>query len=232
MDLYENVILPKIPSPEKPIGLSTWHESNEFMRYNLWGKNPNTDIEFSNDVRKHYAACVSYADAQVGKIIDQLQKSGQAKNTLVILWGDHGWNLGDHGIWGKHNLFEEGLHSPLIIVDPNQKNKGLSSKSIVETVDVFPTLCELTGAEIPNFVDGKSLVPFLNNPKSKSHIAYAYNEKAKTIRTEMYRFILHQKGEVELYNHVLDPYETKNIAAQNPKKVLEFTDLLQKKRKN
>ena len=229
LDLYQNTKLPSIPSPQKPKGKSTWHASSEFMKYNRWGKNPNEDKEFAEQVRLHYAACVSYADAQVGKLLKELKNTGADKNTIVVLWGDHGWNLGDHGIWGKHNLFEEGLHSPLLISYPGLKKKGNKSNAIVETVDVFPTLCELTENEIPNFTSGTSLLTVLEKPKNKGHVAFSYNSKATSIRTDRYRFTKHKTGEVELYDHQIDPFEKKNIAANNPTLVKKLTLILNDK---
>ncbi|MEP1487267.1 MAG: sulfatase [Algibacter sp.] len=231
MDLYDGVTLPKVENSEKPIGISTWHKSGEFMKYNRWGKNPNTDKEFALEVRKHYAACVSYADAQVGRILQKLKDTGADKNTIIVLWGDHGWNLGEHAIWGKHNLFEEGLHSPLIISYPKLKKKGKSTNAIVETVDVFPTLCDLTNIEMPYFAKGKSLKPLLKNNKKTGHIAVAYNGKAKTMRTDTYRFIVHHSGAFELYNHYIDPLEVNNIADSNKELVNEFNALLKEKLK-
>lgn len=229
LEMYDGVEIPQIPSPEKPIGTSTWHKSGEFMKYNRWGKNPNEDKEFAKEVRRHYAACVSYADAQVGKILAKLKETGADKNTIVVLWGDHGWNLGDHAIWGKHNLFEEGVHSPLIISYPKLKKKGESTNAIVETVDIFPTLCDLTGLEIPEYTDGTSLKPQLKNYKKQGHVAYSYRNGVRTIRTAKYRFTLHKNGEMELYNHKSDPFETKNIVKNNPKVVKGLKDVLDKK---
>ncbi|WP_111708209.1 sulfatase [Lutibacter citreus] len=229
LDLYDGVEIPAIPSPEKPKGTSTWHGSGEFKQYNSWGKNPNEDKEFAEEVRRHYAACVSYADAQVGRIISKLKETGADKNTIVVLWGDHGWNLGDHAIWGKHNLFEEGVHSPLIILYPSLKKKGKSTNAIVETVDIFPTLCDLTGVKLPEFANGVSLKSQLKNPKRKGHVAFSYRNGVHTIRTATYRFTLHKNGEMELYNHLNDVYETKNIAVENPKITEELKVLLKEK---
>jgi iduronate 2-sulfatase len=229
LDLYEGVKLPEIVSPEKPAGVSTWHNSNEFRQYNLWNKDPNEDKAFALEVRKHYAACVSYADAQVGKIIEKLKETNADKNTIIVLWGDHGWNLGEHGIWGKHNLFNEALHSPLIISYPELKKKGQKAMGIVETLDIFPTLCDLTEIEKPDFVQGKSLKPFLNNPKTKGHVAYSYLNAVHSIKTEKYRFIQHDNLELELYDHKTDPHESKNIAANEPKKVAELKKILAEK---
>jgi iduronate 2-sulfatase len=94
LDLYADSELPPITHPERPQGRSTWHGSGEFMKYNRWGKDPNSDAEFADQVRKHYAACVSYSDALVGKLLDQLQASGRLDDTIIVLWGDHGWHLG------------------------------------------------------------------------------------------------------------------------------------------
>ena len=118
MDAYRDIELPPIAHPEKPAGRTTWHGSGEFKNYHCWDRDPNVDTEFADEVRRHYAACVSYADAQVGKLIQALKQTGAWDNTIVVLWGDHGWHLGEHAIWGKHSLFEESLHAPLIIRSP------------------------------------------------------------------------------------------------------------------
>lgn len=95
MEYYDEGVMPPVPHPEKPEGLSTWHDSREFMKYNRWGKDPRGNSEFAEAVRQHYAAAVSYADRQVGRILRQLEMSGLAEDTVVVLWGDHGWHLGD-----------------------------------------------------------------------------------------------------------------------------------------
>lgn len=216
-DMYKDVILPPITHPEKPEGRTTWHSSSEFNQYNRWGKNPNQDVVFADEVRRHYAACVSYADAQVGKILAELKRTGADKNTIVILWGDHGWHLGEHAIWGKHSLFEESLNSPLIIYYPGMKNSNTKTRALVETLDIFPTLCELTGIETPKFVQGVSLKNVLENPvTSTGHSAFAYWNDTRTLRTKTYRLILHKDGFVELYDLSSVEKETKNIVDENP----------------
>ena len=225
---YEEIILPATPYPTKPEGQTTWHRSGEFMNYNRWGKDPREDSLFAIQVRKHYAACVSYADAQVGKILEELKRTGADKNTIVVLWGDHGWHLGEHAIWGKHSLFEESLNSPLVIHYPGMENKGIQTKSIVATVDIFPTLCELTGLEIPAFSQGKSLLPILNGPETPGHPAYGYFRNARTIRTDTHRMILHEDGFVELYDHQTSVKETLNVARDNPELITSLTALLNK----
>ena len=217
LDLYKSTQIPAISHPHQPEGKTTWHKSGEFMNYNRWGKDPNTDAQFATEVLKLYAACVSYADAQVGRILAQLDLLGLRENTIVVLWGDHGWHLGEHAIWGKHSLFEESLRSPLIITTPQVENPGSSTKSIVETVDLFPTLCDLAGLSKPNYLSGASLVPQLKDAaKPSDNKAISYHHKARTLRTETHRLIVHEKGDLELYDHTTPERETKNIAVENP----------------
>lgn len=221
MTHYRDVKLPAIPNPTKPTGKTTWHGSGEFMKYNRWGRNPNADAEFATEVRKHYAACVSYADAQVGKLLDRITSLGLRDDTIVVLWGDHGWHLGEHAVWGKHTLFEESLRSPLVIRYPGSRQSGVQTDSMVETLDVFPTLCELTGLKVPEFVDGVSLKPILESPDTPGHAAVSYNAH-RTLRSETHRLIVHKAGNVELYDHTTDPGETRNIADENPELVQEL----------
>jgi iduronate 2-sulfatase len=216
MEPYRDLKLPPIPHPTKPTGKTTWHGSGEFMKYNRWNRNPNTDAEFATEVRRHYAACVSYADAQVGRVIERLNATGEADNTIVVLWGDHGWHLGEHAIWGKHSLFEESLHSPMIISYPDMPKPGEHSDSVVETIDVFPSVCEIAGVAKPDFVDGVSLQPLIDDPSAAGHSAIAY-ASARTIRTDTHRLIVHKGGLCELYDHGTADGETRNVAEQNPK---------------
>ena len=214
---YKDAKLPPISHPNKPEGKTTWHGSGEFMKYNRWGKDPNKDDAFATEVRKHYAACVTYADAQVGKIIQQLNDLGLAKNTIIILWGDHGWHLGEHAIWGKHALFEESLRSPLIVISPEVKKPGTISKAVAETIDLFPTLCDLTGLKKPGYLDGDSLLPQLKDAGAPSdNAAISYSNRARTLRTATHRLIAHKDGHLELYDHTTPEGETKNLAKEEP----------------
>jgi len=226
---YKDITLPPTPHPEKPDWESTWHSSGEFMKYNRWGKDPNTDKEFSDDVRKHYAACVTYADAQVGRIIAKLKESGQAENTIIVVWGDHGWNLGEHAIWGKHNLFEEALRSPLIIYYPGIIDPGRPTSAIVGTLDIFPTLCALAQLPQPDFTTGVSLAPILNDPSAAGHPTFSYWSDKQSVRTATHHMILHKDGYAELYDHTSKEKETKNIAAENPELVEKLTQLIKAK---
>ena len=202
------------------------------MKYNRWGKDPNQDADFADAVRRHYAACVSYADAQVGRVLEELESTGADKNTIVVLWGDHGWHLGEHAIWGKHCLFEEALKSPLIIHHPGMQNGGSKSDALVETLDIFPTLCDLAGIEIPEFVQGVSLREIMENPDAGGHPAIAYRREVTTIRTETHRLSLHEDGFVELYDHATEDGETVNVADKHPDLVEELKQALKDKLQN
>ncbi len=223
---YADAQLPQTPHRTKPEGRTTWHASGEFMKYNRWNRDPNGDADFALEVRKHYAACVTYADAQVGRLLERLQRTGAAENTIVILWGDHGWHLGEHAIWGKHALFEESLRSPLIISYRDIQKPGAPTDAIVETLDVFPTLCDLAGMPKPGFLHGVSLRPLLENPDSGGHPAVAYRRDAKTIRIKTHRLILHDDGYAELYDHTSVEKETKNVAASNASLVAQLAKRL------
>ncbi len=218
MKHYRDAKLPATAHPQKPAGKTTWHGSGEFMKYNRWKRNPNTDAAFALEVRKHYAACVTYADAMVGRLLAQLDTLKLRENTIIVLWGDHGWHLGEHAIWGKHALFEESLRSPLIISHPHLTARGKSTQAMVETLDIFPTVCDLAGLKPPANLNGQSLVAILKTPAAKGHPAFAYKGGAQTIRTATHRLIAHRGGELELYDHTTPQGETKNLADTQPEK--------------
>jgi iduronate 2-sulfatase len=219
MKHYEGIELPPIPHPGKPKGTTTWHKSGEFMKYNRWGKDPNKDAAFADEVRRHYAACVSYADAQVGKLLEKLKALELEDDTVIVLWGDHGWHLGEHAIWGKHALFEESLRSPLIIKTPGLEKAGEKTDAVIASVDIFPTLCELTSLPAPDFAQGRSLAPMLNDPAAKGWGAYGYKAAQKTFRNERWRLVQHKNGQVELYDHASADKETCNVADRYPEVV-------------
>ena len=220
---YRDLALPPVEHPEKPSGRTTWHGSGEFMKYQRWGKDPNQDPSFALEVRRHYAACVSFADAQVGRLLAALEKNGLVDDTIVLLWGDHGWHLGEHGIWGKHALFEESLRSPLIIAHSSLPRQGEATHSMVETLDVFPTLCGLAGLPLPAGLHGRSLEPQLKDPHHEGHSSFAYAGKAQTMRSKTHRLIRHQDGYVELYDHRSAAGETQNVASEQMGVVASMT---------
>ncbi len=236
MKPYVDASLPAIAHPSKPPGKTTWHRSGEFMKYNRWNRDPNVDAEFALTVRKHYAACVTYSDAMIGRLIAQLKKTGEYENTVIVVWGDHGWHLGEHAIWGKHALFEESLHSPLIIRAPKVA-AGRRARTIAESVDIFPTLCSLTGIAAPE-VTGQSLASAIihdtdGTTAALDEYAISYTGSAKTIRSADHRLILHKDGFAELYSHPASENEdtdsAKNIASLHPDVVEALTKKLKKR---
>ncbi len=216
MEPYLDAELPPTPHPAKPEGKTTWHGSGEFMKYHRWGRDPNRDQEFALAVRKHYAACVTYADTLVGRILARLHELELHDDTIIVLWGDHGWHLGEHAVWGKHTLFEESLRSPLIISYSELPHSGESTETIAETVDIYPTLCELAGLPVPEFLDGSSLLPILDDPQCAGQPAISYMGQTRTIRTEAHRLIMHDDGTIELYDHRTPEKEARNLAKVDP----------------
>ena len=145
------------------------HPSFELRaRYGIPKKGPIGD-EQAKILKHAYLACVSYADAQIGKMLTALDEAGVRDNTIIILWGDHGWHLGEMGIWGKATNYEISARVPLMIWTPDmlKKNRGSKSKALVELVDMYPTLCDLAGIDLPQHLEGQSFKPLLDNPDKK-----------------------------------------------------------------
>lgn len=181
-----------------------------------------------------YYACISYVDAQVGKVLDALEEYGLAENTIVILWGDHGWFLGEHGFWTKQSNLNEGPHAPLIVRVPWKKG-GVKTRSLVEFVDVYPTLCELAGFRPPVHIQGKSFAPLFDNPDQPWKQSVFYRTGAgETILTETHAYtewINDKTGQPYarmLYDYRSDPEENENIAdkPENKKLIKELQEKL------
>ena len=154
------------------------------------------------------------------------------KNTIVILWGDHGWHLGNDRKWGKHSLFERSLKSALIIKLPGVNHVSKEINSIVETVDLYPTLLDFCGIEPPYKLDGKSIVELIQTGKSNHHnSAFSFWTDGISIRTDRYRltkFFREEKPNIELYDHSLDPEENTNIAVNKQKIIDSLMPVLKK----
>lgn len=124
------------------------------------------DEKFQRNAKHGYYACISFIDAQIGLILDELERLELVENTIIVVLGDHGWHLGEHGFWGKHNLMNHSTRSPLLVYVPH--SKGGRAKGIVEFVDIYPTLCELCGIPFPgDQLQGKSFAPILRNAKKR-----------------------------------------------------------------
>lgn len=177
-----------------------------------------------------YYAGVSYVDAQIGKVLAALEREGLADNTIVVLWGDHGWHLGDHGMWTKHTNFEQAVRLPLIFAGPGTGRPGQAPAQLAETVDVYPTLVKLAGLKLPERmqpIDGADLTPVFRDPsvRVRPYAYHAYNRPGRigqAIRTERYRLVrwTHEasgKRAYELYDLQDDPGETRNLAGKLPR---------------
>ena len=189
------------------------------------------DEPLSRLVRHAYFAAVSYIDAQVGKLIDELEKTGQAENPVVVLLADHGYQLGDHGMWSKHTNYETSTRVPLLIYAPRRNSRGGSSSARVELIDLYPTVADLAGLEPPDHVEGESLVPLLDAPAALDDAAFSQyaraGKKGLSVRTERYRYVEWRDAESgklevrELYDHENDPQENDNIAEGADLRLLE-----------
>jgi arylsulfatase A-like enzyme len=237
-DLYKRDEIPLSPNSYLPEGVSnsSLHRSGEFNGYKQGEEKADIGKPFSREyerkVRHAYFACISYIDAQIGKIIDALEESGAAENTVIVIWGDHGWHLGDNTVWGKHTIFDRSLRSTLIVKDPGMKKKGIAANGVVETIDIYPTLTELCGLPLPKGVEGKSFVPLLNNPSEKGKpAAYGYFRGGITMfdgKHRLTRYYRNEEPHIELYDHTNDPLETKNIADEKPGIVNQLMPLWEK----
>jgi arylsulfatase A-like enzyme len=188
--------LQQLPN-ESAHDLAFYTHSGELRSYSDVPKVGEIPEALQRELIHGYAACVSYIDAQVGLLMKTLKQAGIAENTIVCLWGDHGWHLGEHGHWGKVTNYEDATRAPLIIAAPDQKQVSRVD-SIVEFLDIYPTLCELAGLEVPHHVEGKSLVPLMRSESSVLHkvaISQMSPRAAKdgvmgwTLRTPRYRYI-------------------------------------------
>lgn len=217
--LYDSsdIVLPQNTSkPENAPGraMHNWGELRSY--YGIPGEGPLSG-EMAHKLKHGYYACVSYTDAQVGKILDALEELELAANTIVVLWGDHGWNLREHGLWCKHCNFETSLHAPLIMKGPGIP-RGKTTGAITEFVDIYPTLCEMAGLKIPEQAGGNSLLPLISGETGQTDgIAVCRWKDGYTIIRDSY-FYTAWMGENDsiytrmLYDHRYDPNENRNIS--------------------
>ncbi len=244
-DLYKREQFEPYPNQEAPVGApefapTTWGELRNYS--DIPDTGPLSAGQQRELIHGYYAA-VSYTDAQIGRVLGELERLGLAQDTVVVLWGDHGWHLGDHGMWCKHTNYEEAARIPLIICVPGLETHGDRSSSLVESVDVYPTLCELAGIQPPPGLDGKSVVPVLRNPTKENKPAvmhfYPRNVKDKgqligrAVRTSRYRLVewkapgeKPESAVLELYDYEEDPGETRNLAKSRPEVVRELRAIL------
>jgi iduronate 2-sulfatase len=226
-DLYDDspITVPDNPQPPKDVPIVALHNSREIMRA---AEGKLTDAQII-ELRTGYLAGISYLDAQLGKVLAELDRLGLRENTIIVFWSDHGFHLGEHGLWCKTSNFENDARVPLMISVPHMKTAGKTSDALVELLDMYPTLVELCGLPSPGKLEGKSLVPVLNDPTQTvkpaaytQHPRPAYYRKQPenmgvSVRTPRYRYTEWRNfktGKViarELYDHTSDPAENTNI---------------------
>jgi len=240
-ELYDRAKIPLAANPQFPKNMPAvaFGDRNLGGFYELRGymdyadapspfERPLTEAQ-QRELKHGYYASVSFIDAQVGRLLAGLDELGLAKNTIVVLWSDHGWKLGEHGSWCKQTNFELDARAPLMIRAPGAKANGRPSDALVEFVDIYPTLCELAGLPVPQTLEGVSLKPLLDGSAAKVKEA-AFSQFPRKLegrdymgyamRTERYRYVEWQdakSGEVaarELYDHANDAGENENVAAR------------------
>ena len=225
-DLYEQSEMPLAPNqyhPENSPSYSTAHTSLTHYAGLNYYNSPNNVLPNDNQRKliHAYAACISFIDAQVGKLIESLKETGKYDNTIIVFISDHGWHLGHQNKWGKTTNFENATLAPLIVSSPNHK-KGKRSTQLVEYVDLYATLCDLTEIDIPEYTEGTSMKPLLENPDRKwktaafSQFPRGRNLEGYSMRTADYRYTEWRLSEgkidsVELYDHKNDAIESINI---------------------
>ncbi len=201
-----------------------WHRSGEFYKYDMPYKKTHPLAENAQDqARKAYLACVRYIDRQIGKVLGALEAEGLSDSTIVVLWGDHGWHLGDSQLWGKHTPFERAVHSPMMIHVPGMKNGGQPCDALVEAIDIYPTLVNLCNPKFNKTrfpLDGNNLAPLLDDPdQDVKEAALSYWNNAVSVRTQTHRLIARKKGNeyqnVELYNINESPDPIKNLESDH-----------------
>ncbi len=242
-ELYDPAQLPQAKFPTPPADAPRYAGKGllELNQYQPVPQDPPLSDELSRTLVHGYYAALSYMDAQVGRVIDELDRLGMATNTIIVVWGDHGYHLGDHGFWTKHTNYEEANRIPLIVVAPGVVRPGTTTKALAETVDIFPTLAELAGLPAPGGpqpIDGMSLVPVLKDPARsvKAHVYHVFPRGVRgkellgrAIRTERYRLVEWKEAgapassaEYELYDYAADPLEKQNLAQQQPEVVAQL----------
>ncbi|MEM8527903.1 MAG: sulfatase [Bacteroidota bacterium] len=217
-DLYDRSdfqVVGQVKLPENA-PKEAFHNSGELRAYaDIPKKGPVSD-SLSITLQHGYYATISYVDKLIGDILQALEDAGLRENTIVLLWGDHGWNLGDHGMWCKHCSFNTSLQTPLIISAPNMAENA-TAETLVEFIDIYPTLTDLCGLETPETVEGKSLVPVLQQPDAhhKDFIISKWQE-GLTIKTKKYAYTeWYDEADTSvakmLYDHENDPDEMNNL---------------------
>lgn len=214
-ELYpiEEIVLPEVIGDDMadiPV------EGLEIAAYRTLDRRMIEESGLSKRAIQAYLASVSFADAQLGKLLDAIESSDYAENSIIVLWSDHGWHHGQKKHWHKYTLWEEATRVPLVIALPGRPNAGTESKQPVNLVDLYPTLLDLVGMQAPHELDGISLVPQLKDPATKRTRPSItdLDRHQHAVRSERWRYIRYSDGTEELYDHDNDPNEWTNLARQ------------------
>ncbi len=247
-DLYDRGRIPLAANPFPPANVPEKYAMSDFRYVRSFQGVPESGPfpdAYAREVRHAYFACVSFIDAQVGKLLAALENSGTRENTIVVFFSDHGYQLGEHAMWCKHTNFETSTQVPLIVSAPGKAfARGASCEALAELVDLYPTLADLCGLPLPDHLEGNSLAPLLRNPVlAWPDLALSQFQRAGargySIRTPEFRYTewrdLKTGGlsATELYDHRTDPMENENVAgeAAYAAKIPELSKLLAAKRK-
>ena len=218
-DMYDadQVKLPDNPHKPQNAPDVSIHNFGELRAYTNIPKEGPVPDSIARMMIHGYYACVSYTDAQIGKLLASLKELDLEENTIVIIWGDHGWNLGEHGLWCKHCNYETSLRAPIILKVP-WLNGNLKTDALVEFVDIYPTLCELAGLDIPPHVQGESLTKYIQNPDlpGKPYI-FSRWKKGESVKSTEYCYTewldsSQTRFAEMLYHHLTDRAENYNIS--------------------
>lgn len=229
-DLYPPKSIELADNPEAPVNAPriALHTSGELRGYADIPMEGDVSAEKARELIRGYYASTSYMDAQIGRVLDEVRRLSLEQDTIVILWGDHGYHLGDHGLWNKHTNFEKAAHCPLLLKVPGRTN-GERTEALTEFVDIYPSLVELAGLPPAAGVEGSSFAPLLDDPEREwkraalSQYPRSYKGQAamgRSLRTKRYRYTewrLRDGGAIvgrELYDHRKDPDENVNIASK------------------
>jgi arylsulfatase A-like enzyme len=225
-DLYDPGSLPLPENQYPPVGSPPWAVNRGVVKnYANMPPPEEIDDDFKRRYLQAYLACISYVDACVGRVLAALEEQDLRGNTIVVFLGDHGYQMGEHDSWGhKHSNFETSTRAPLLVSAPGRKAVGASTDSLVEFLDVYPTLCELAALPRPGHVEGESFAAILDDPRAVIHDA-VFSEMqrgrrlGRTIRTDSHRYVewTNPAGQTvarELYDHRSDPQENRSIADQ------------------
>ncbi len=218
-DLYPPERMP-VPADFAPTPTADDSVPRYALRYNLdlfYEERPTP--ERAQQAIAAYYACVSFMDEKLGQVLDSLERLKLRDNTVIVLWGDHGWHLGEKGMWAKGTLFDVSARVPLVIVDPRRSTAGLGCPRTVEFVDIYPTLVELCGLAMPPGLEGQSLVSLLDKPTAawdKPAFTLVAREDwlGRSVRTERWCYTEWDYGRrgTELYDLQADPQESRNLA--------------------